>query len=159
MRSQSQHNPSIHVSFLFLKRTNYLNRLISVVLLESDNAFIGQMWIWHHANGYLCVYNWTSLFSGHWSNYINAPTPATHTHTLSVALRRQIQRGVGRGSGPPPPSKKSQQYRVSEQYCPDPLKIHKATKPAFNVGPPSRVKHHLNGVSLVDWFWPSFSAI
>ena len=32
---------------------------------------------------------------------------------------------------------KSQKYRVSSNTGPDPLKNHKATKPAFNIGPSS----------------------
>ena len=47
----------------------------------------------------------------------------------------RIQRGGGRGSGPPPPSEKSQNIRFLSNTGEDPLKNHKTTKPAFNVGP------------------------
>ena len=40
-------------------------------------------------------------------------------------------------SGPPPPPEKSQKYSFVKNSGPDPLKSHKATKPAFNVGPSS----------------------
>ena len=46
-------------------------------------------------------------------------------------------RGGGGRSGPPPPLEKSQKHRVSYQYLPGPPENHKATPPAFNVGPPS----------------------
>ena len=38
---------------------------------------------------------------------------------------------------PDPPPEKSQKYRVSKQFCPDPLKNYEATKPTFYVGPSS----------------------
>ena len=47
-------------------------------------------------------------------------------------------RGRGRMSGPstpPHPPRKSQKYRVFSKTGLDPLKKHKATKPALNVGP------------------------
>ena len=47
-------------------------------------------------------------------------------------------RGKGGGAVGPDPlplPEKSQKYWVSLKYCPDPLNNHKATKPAFNVGP------------------------
>ena len=50
----------------------------------------------------------------------------------------------GGGSRPPPPEK-SQKIGFFSNTCLDPLKIHKATKPAFNVGPSSVL---VNGVSL-----------
>ena len=43
--------------------------------------------------------------------------------------------GGGQGSGPLP--EKSQNIRFLSNTGPDPLKIHKATEPAFNVGPSS----------------------
>ena len=43
----------------------------------------------------------------------------------------------GGGAWVPDPPEKSQKYRVSLQTGPDLLKNHKATKPAFNVGPSS----------------------
>ena len=48
-----------------------------------------------------------------------------------------------RVSGPP---KKHKNLGFLSNTGPDPLKNHKATKPAFNIGPPA--KRHLNGVSL-----------
>ena len=44
--------------------------------------------------------------------------------------------GGDSGSGPPPLAK-SQKYRFLRNTGPDPLKNHKATKPAFNVWPSS----------------------
>ena len=48
----------------------------------------------------------------------------------------RIQRGGDRGSDPHPPEK-SQTIGVLSNSGPDPLKNHKATEPAFNVGPSS----------------------
>ena len=45
-------------------------------------------------------------------------------------------RGGDKGSRPLPPEK-SQNLGFLSNTGPDPLKNHKATKPAFNVGPPS----------------------
>ena len=45
--------------------------------------------------------------------------------------------GGGATGGPDPPPEKSQKYRISCNAGPDPLKNHKATKPAFNVVPSS----------------------
>ena len=42
-----------------------------------------------------------------------------------------------RGSGPPPPPEKLQNIGFFSNTRPDPLKNHKATKPAFNIGPSS----------------------
>ena len=50
--------------------------------------------------------------------------------------------GGDRGSGPPP--EKSQKYRVPLQYWSG---NHKATKPAFNVGPSSACQR--NAISMV----------
>ena len=44
--------------------------------------------------------------------------------------------GVG-GQGVQTPPEKSQNIGFPSNTGPDPLKNHKATKPAFNVGPPS----------------------
>ena len=41
----------------------------------------------------------------------------------------------GRGSGPPSPLKNYKNIGFLSDTGPDPLKNHKATKPAFNVGP------------------------
>ena len=46
----------------------------------------------------------------------------------------RIQRGAG---GPDPPPEKSQNIGFLTNSDPDPLKNHKATEPAFNVGPSS----------------------
>ena len=55
-------------------------------------------------------------------------------------------RGVDRGSGPP---EKSQNYSFFSNSGPDSLKNHKATKPAFNVGPSlARKRNVINDVSL-----------
>ena len=58
-----------------------------------------------------------------------APTPAVpdFIHSASCADPEGDM-----GSRPPP--EKSQKYRISSNTGPDPLKNHKATKPAFNVG-------------------------
>ena len=50
----------------------------------------------------------------------------------------------------------SQNIGILSNTGPDPLQNHKATKPAFNVGP---AKHHLNGVSLAGRWWADFSSI
>ena len=60
------------------------------------------------------------------------------------------------GSGPLPLPEKSQNIRFPCNSGPDPLKNHKATKPAF-IGPPA--KRHLNGVSLAGRWWPIYSGI
>ena len=65
---------------------------------------------------------------------------------------RQIHRGIW---GPDPPEK-SQKYRVFCKSGPDPLKNHKATKPAFNVGPSSA--HQQNAISMA-FHWPIYSGI
>ena len=54
-------------------------------------------------------------------------TYAYHARTKSGA-------GVGQGSGSP---EKSQNIEFLSNIDPDPLKIYKSTKPAFNVGPSS----------------------
>ena len=70
----------------------------------------------------------------------------------------------GRGAGGSDPPGKSQKYSGFSNTGPDPLENHKATKPAFNVGPSStrqrnaiKIAFHwradddpLNGVSLAD---------
>ena len=53
----------------------------------------------------------------------------------------------GTGVRTPLPLKYHKNIGFLNNTSPDPLKNHKATKPAFNVGPPSAAaKHHLNGV-------------
>ena len=49
---------------------------------------------------------------------------------------RSSRRGTG-GPDPPPPPEKSQNIGFLSNTGPDPLKNHKATKTAFNVGPSS----------------------
>ena len=44
-------------------------------------------------------------------------------------------RGGGEGGPDPPPTEKSQNIGFLSNTGPDPLKNHKTTKPAFNVGP------------------------
>ena len=60
----------------------------------------------------------------------------------------RIQRGGGgnRGSGPPPPQKNHKYIGFLSNTGPEILKILKATKPAFNVGPLSA--HQQNAISL-----------
>ena len=82
---------------------------------------------------------------------ILTPPPPPPTHTLSRWPCVGRSRGGWQEFRTPPPSLKNHKNTgFLSNTGPDPLKIHKATKPAFNVGPPSPVKHHLNGVSLVD---------
>ena len=45
--------------------------------------------------------------------------------------------GGGGGDWTPPPLKNLNNVGVFSNTSPDPLKDHKATKPAFNIGPPS----------------------
>ena len=81
------------------------------------------------------------------------------TQTVFVIHHGRIQKG-DMGSGPPSP-KNQNNIGFLSNTCPDPLKNHKATKLAFNVGPSSAppAKRHLNGVSLVGRYWLEFSAI
>ena len=58
----------------------------------------------------------------------------------------QIQRG-DKGSGPHPPEK-SQKYMVSKQYWSGSPEYHKATKPAFIVGP-SQARQRLAGGLMI----------
>ena len=44
---------------------------------------------------------------------------------------------VGEGVRTPPPQKSQKNIGFLSNTCSDPLKKHKATKPAFNVGPTS----------------------
>ena len=48
----------------------------------------------------------------------------------------------------PPPPEKSQKIGFLSNTGPDPLKNHKATKPAFNVGPPSARQR--NAIYMAD---------
>ena len=52
------------------------------------------------------------------------------------------------------PPEKSQKYRFLSNTGPDPLKNHKVTKSAFNVGPSSahQLKRHLNDDLLIVVF-------
>ena len=63
---------------------------------------------------------------------------------MKISTFTTIQKGGGRIPDPPPET--SQKYRVSSNTGPYPLKNHKATKSAFNVGPSS--VSHLSGVSM-----------
>ena len=57
----------------------------------------------------------------------------------------------GRGFGDPLHDKNHKNIGFLSNTGPNPLKYHKAIKPAFNVGPSSAdtpAKSHLNGVSL-----------
>ena len=70
---------------------------------------------------------------------------------------RDSERGVGAGPPPPPPPWKLQKGSLSNTSL-DPLKNHKAAKPAFNVGPSSaRQRNAFNGVSLVGRWWSAYS--
>ena len=64
--------------------------------------------------------------------------PILCSHKMNRANRYhgRIQRGGGAAGGPDPPEK-SQNIGFPCNTGPDPLKNHKATKPAFNVGPSS----------------------
>ena len=63
-------------------------------------------------------------------------------------MHARIQRG---GQRVRTPTEKSQSYSFLTNTGSDPLKIQKATKPPFDVGPSSagQGNHHLNGVWLV----------
>ena len=58
----------------------------------------------------------------------------------------RIQRGGGWGRGSLPASENHQNIGFLSKSGPDHRKNHKATKPAFNIGPSSA--RHLNGVFL-----------
>ena len=58
-------------------------------------------------------------------------------------------RGETVGPDPPPPPEKSQNIVFLSKTGPNPLKNHKAIKPAFNFRP----------LSLVDRRWPAYSSI
>ena len=64
---------------------------------------------------------------------------ACNTAVWVAFLHARVQRGGGGGVAvgldPPSAPEKSQKYRFLCIAGPDPLKNHKATKPAFNVGP------------------------
>ena len=64
--------------------------------------------------------------------------------SASNRYHARIQRGMwgARGSGPPPPLKNHKAIGFLIDTDPDPIENHKATKPVFNVGPPSA--RHLN---------------
>ena len=69
--------------------------------------------------------------------------------------------GTGGPDTAPPTPEKSQNIGFLSNTGPDPLKNHKATKPAFQfwalIGTPA--KRHLNGVSLAGRWWPADSGI
>ena len=65
-----------------------------------------------------------------------------HHSSIASISQREDGRGPcadpeGGGQGVRTPHEKSQKYRFHINTGPDPLKKHKATKPAFNVGPSS----------------------
>ena len=64
---------------------------------------------------------------------------------------RGFRGGGGTGCRDPPPLKNHKNIGFLSNTGPDLLKIHKATKPAFNVGPSSVIpaKSHLNCIWLV----------
>ena len=70
--------------------------------------------------------------------------------TVQTGLMPKLMGGSRGGSGGPNPLQNNKNIGFLCNTGPDPMKKHKATKPAFNVGPfcpPS--KRHFNGVSLV----------
>ena len=62
-------------------------------------------------------------------------------------IHGRIQRGGGGGAGGPEPPEKSQNIGSLCNSGPDPLKNHKATKPAFNDGP---IKLYLDPLSPIN---------
>ena len=64
-------------------------------------------------------------------------------------IHAQTQRGTG-GLDPPPPPEKIQNIGFLSNTGSDPLKKHKATKPAFNVGPSSASWHFADCPLIVD---------
>ena len=58
-----------------------------------------------------------------------------NTHTKNTAFVDPEGGGGGGGTGDLDPPEKSQKIVFLSKTGPDPLKNHKATKPAFNVGP------------------------
>ena len=59
----------------------------------------------------------------------------------------------GRTGGPDPPPEKSQNIGFLSNTGPDPLKNHKATKPAFNVGPPSARQRNAILMMMARFWW------
>ena len=57
--------------------------------------------------------------------------------TYGGGLHGRIQRGGGGGTGGTGSPEKSQNKEFLSNTGPDPLKNHKASKPAFNIGPSS----------------------
>ena len=88
----------------------------------------------------------------YFTTFINAR--ATNCRATNLSSLMGGYRGGNRVSGPPP--EKSQKLGFVSNTGQDPLKNHKATKPAFNVGPLSArqrntiyiVFRHLNDISL-----------
>ena len=58
-------------------------------------------------------------------------------------------RGPERQPPPPPPSLRITNIGFCSNTGPDPLKNHKATKPAFNVGPSSARQRNASGPMIV----------
>ena len=74
-----------------------------------------------------------SIFLRHYVTYVPAGFGKVRFALILGCLGR-IQRG-DRGSGPPPPPLKITKIGFLSNTAPDLLTNHKATKPAFNVGP------------------------
>ena len=81
-----------------------------------------------------------SIFLRHYVAYVSAGFGEVLL-ALILGCYGRIQRGDGGPDPlllpPPPPPEKSQKFRVSKQYWSRSPENHKATKPAFNVGPVS----------------------
>ena len=75
-----------------------------------------------------------------------------HTYWCSTyKIHGLIQFGGGGGAGVWIPSEKSQKYRVFSNIGPGPLKNHKATKPAINVGP--SLTRQRNAIKMAFRWW------
>ena len=61
-------------------------------------------------------------------------------------------KGGGGTRGPGPPPEKSQKIKFLRNPGPDPLKNHKATKQAFNVGPSSARQRNANNGHQRNFF-------
>ena len=72
-----------------------------------------------------------------------------HTTPSNMNIHVRTQRGGGGAGGLDPLLKNHKNIEFLSNTGPDPLKNHKATKPAINVGPMTS-ETPFNGVSLVD---------
>ena len=93
-----------------------------------------------------------------WPIFYPCPADYIYMHNTSCV---NPEGGGGTGGLDPPPWTINKKIGLLCNTCPDPLKNHKATKPAFNVGPFSGTpaKRHLNGDLLVGRWWPAYSGI